>query len=238
MLLTRLTLRQVDGTLTTSLIGEDDLRGLWDGAKGFDELLAGASDFRLLRTTSRSLDEDREERFVSLGHDALAKVAQPWKQELERRAEQRRWQGHGALAAAIAVISPGYFGRRAAVDRATSRHTSARYRRGSKQQRKLAEDAGQKARDEAAGRRAGGGKPTAPGASSSAMGRVLDQGSILGSLVLFAEALSLDQGDSGREEMHRRRWARSCSNVERTLSFGSKTDQSSTPSLARTAGLW
>jgi len=176
VLLTRLTLSQVDGTLTTALLRENDLRRLWDGQSKFDALLPRACDLRLLRTTTRRLDSGTEERLVSLGHDALAKVAHPWKQELERRAERRKWRIRGGIAAAVAVI---FFGislemmhlRQDAVDQAEqSRQHLVRLHVGN-------------------------------GA------RLLDEGNLRGSLLFFAEALALDQGDPRREEMHRRRLA-------------------------------
>jgi tetratricopeptide (TPR) repeat protein len=107
VLLTHLTLRQVDGTLTTGLLHVEDLRDRWDGQTPFDEMLHRACDFRLLRTTTRRLDGRSEVQFVSLGHDALAKVADRWKQELERRDERRRWQIRGGLAAGAALIFAG-----------------------------------------------------------------------------------------------------------------------------------
>jgi hypothetical protein len=79
MLLTILTLRQVDGTTSTALLREEDLRGHWSGRKAFTELIPRACELRLLRMTTRRLDSGREERLISLGHDALAKVAwQKW----------------------------------------------------------------------------------------------------------------------------------------------------------------
>ena len=48
-------------------------------------MLGRANASRLLRTTVRRGDDGTEERSVSLGHDALARVAFPWKQELARR---------------------------------------------------------------------------------------------------------------------------------------------------------
>src|SRR5262249_12821822 len=96
-----------DGTLTTALLREDDVRRLWDGAAPFDAVLPRAHDLRLLRVTTRRLDAGREERLVSLGHDALAKGAAPWKQELERPAERRKWRTRGAVAAVVAVAFAG-----------------------------------------------------------------------------------------------------------------------------------
>ncbi len=104
-LLTRLTLSQVDGTLTTALLREDDLRRRRDGRQSFDALLPRACDLRLLRTTTRRLDSGSDERLVSLGHDALAKVAHPWKQELERRAERIKWRRQAGLVAMASVMA-------------------------------------------------------------------------------------------------------------------------------------
>jgi hypothetical protein len=102
--LTLLTLRQVDGTLTTALLREDDLHHLWEGAALFDAVLPRACDLRLLRVTTRRLDAGHEERLVSLGHDALAKVAEPWRQELERQAERRKWLTLAATVLAVLLV--------------------------------------------------------------------------------------------------------------------------------------
>ena len=56
---------------------------------------------RLLRTTVRRGDDGTEERSVSLGHDALARVAFPWKQELKRRRQLVRWQIGAAVGLAV-----------------------------------------------------------------------------------------------------------------------------------------
>ena len=104
-LMADLTLSQVDGTLTTALVSESDLASRYGCLEGisFADLLGRANASRLLRTTVRRGDDGTEERSVSLGHDALARVAFPWKQELARRAEQRKWRALGVVAAAIAM---------------------------------------------------------------------------------------------------------------------------------------
>jgi WD40 repeat protein len=90
-LLSSLSLSQVDGTLTTALRPEKDLARDYEslGGLSFPLLLERACDLHLLRTTvRRRFDrvEEVEERLVSLGHDALARVAGPWKQELLAKA--------------------------------------------------------------------------------------------------------------------------------------------------------
>ena len=104
VLLTKLTLRQGDGTLTTDLWTDGKFREEWDGRATSDEMLPRACEFRLLRLTTRRIDETTDERLVSLGHDALAKVAQPWKEELEKRAERRKWLRRAVVGALFGVI--------------------------------------------------------------------------------------------------------------------------------------
>ena len=91
-LMADLTLSQVDGTLTTAMVSESDLAERYGSLEGisFADLLGRANASRLLRTTVRRGDDGTEERSVSLGHDALARVAFPWKQELARRRQRVR----------------------------------------------------------------------------------------------------------------------------------------------------
>jgi WD40 repeat protein len=105
-LMADLTLSQVDGTLTTALVSE---RKLAEGyarlaSPSFGEILAGARDRRLLRTTTRRGDDGAEERSVSLGHDALARVAAPWKQELARRRRLVRLRLLAAVGLSLTVL--------------------------------------------------------------------------------------------------------------------------------------
>ena len=109
-LLTGLTLRQGDGTLTTDVCREDSLLRAWGGRTPFDRVLSQACELRLLRTTTRRLDGIHEERLVSLGHDALAKVAEPWRHELEQRAERIKWRKQAALVTAAAVMALAFVG--------------------------------------------------------------------------------------------------------------------------------
>jgi hypothetical protein len=76
-------LQQPDGALTTALVPEEDVRRTWRGRMPFDALLQQASgDLRLLRVSALRLGGANQRLYVSLGHDALAKVADRWKKEL------------------------------------------------------------------------------------------------------------------------------------------------------------
>jgi hypothetical protein len=101
-----LTLSQVDGTLTTALVSERKLAEDYGKKEGisFAEVLRRANGSRLLRTTVRRGDEGTEERSVSLGHDALARVAFPWKQELARRHQLVRWRLGAAAGLALTAL--------------------------------------------------------------------------------------------------------------------------------------
>ncbi|MFO0798483.1 MAG: tetratricopeptide repeat protein [Gemmataceae bacterium] len=106
---TQLFIRQADGTLTTALLPAAFLARHWRGRMPFEEVLrtAGAGDRRLVRVNSLRIGGDEEEqRYVSLGHDALAKVAARWQEE------QRRWvqvRKVAAVAAAVVVVAGTVF---------------------------------------------------------------------------------------------------------------------------------
>ncbi|HYH65670.1 MAG TPA: hypothetical protein VD866_13320, partial [Urbifossiella sp.] len=88
-LLTHLCLSQPDGTLTTALVPADGLARLWRGRMPFGQLLekAAGGEWRLLRVSSLQIGGDAtERRYVSLGHDALAKVVVGWAEQRGRRA--------------------------------------------------------------------------------------------------------------------------------------------------------
>ena len=106
-LMADLTLTQVDGTLATALVSERNLAIRYGGLEGisFTDLVAHACSRRLLRTTVRRGDDGTEERSVSLGHDALAKVAEPWRRELEQKAERVKWRKQAGLVTAAAVLA-------------------------------------------------------------------------------------------------------------------------------------
>ena len=112
-LMASLTLQQPDGSLSTALVPADERRQSWAGAvTPFDDMLARASgpQVRLLRLATLSFGGQGPRPYVSLGHDALAKVAAIWKKELERedfdrtRRTKVRWMAAG-LAAATAVAA-------------------------------------------------------------------------------------------------------------------------------------
>jgi hypothetical protein len=99
-------LRQSDGTLTTALIPEDDLRGAWRGAMPFDAMLRAARDLKLLRVNSLRIGLEEERPYVSLGHDALAKIAYNWDEERKRRA-RRRGMTVAIIATLLVVLAMG-----------------------------------------------------------------------------------------------------------------------------------
>ena len=105
-LMADLTLSQVDGTLTTALVSERKLAEGYEKLEGlsFADLLGRANASRLLRTTVRRGDDGTEERSVSLGHDALARVAFPWKQELARRRQLVRWRLGAVVVLAVTAL--------------------------------------------------------------------------------------------------------------------------------------
>ena len=90
--------------MTTDLVREEDLAGYWKGRTPFPEVLAVAERLRLLRFSTRRLDDGREERSVSLGHDAMAKVAADWGNDLRRRGRRRRTLAAVAGSLALAGI--------------------------------------------------------------------------------------------------------------------------------------
>jgi len=107
-LFTRLYLRQPDGSLTTALVSEDDLTNRWTGRVPFRKLIAEATSSRLLRVNTLSVGGDEERRHISLGHDALAKLAAEWDAELTRAARVfrnvRKGAGLGLVATLLVII--------------------------------------------------------------------------------------------------------------------------------------
>jgi tetratricopeptide (TPR) repeat protein len=103
---TQLFIRQADGTLTTALLPASFLAHYWRGRMPFEDVLrtAGDGDRRLVRVNSLRIGGDQEEqRYVSLGHDALAKVAARWQEEQRRRAQVRKFAAGAAVAVSVAV---------------------------------------------------------------------------------------------------------------------------------------
>jgi formylglycine-generating enzyme required for sulfatase activity len=103
-LFTQLYLRQPDGTLTTALLAETEVRQRWTGRMAFGELLAACNSLRLLRVNNLRIGMDEERRYVSLGHDALARIAAHWDEELSRRAQKRKTRKRVITAAGIALV--------------------------------------------------------------------------------------------------------------------------------------
>ena len=106
-LFTQLYLRQPDGTLTTALMAEDDVRRRWKGRLPFERLLESARDVRLLKVNSLRIGFENERRYVSLGHDALAKIAADWDEELSRGARLRKMMAAIAAVSALALLITG-----------------------------------------------------------------------------------------------------------------------------------
>ena len=129
-LMTDLTLSQADGAQTTALLAERDLRTRYGRLVGlpFDALLDRAVASRLLRASVRRNDAGCEERSLSLGHDALTRVTAPWKQEIERRAERRRWRTVAGLATLVGVLSLAFAGLWVAVVRQDHARQAAKAR--------------------------------------------------------------------------------------------------------------
>ena len=70
-------------------------------------MLRAACDLKLLRVNSLRIGENEERPYVSLGHDALAKVAYDWHEDL-RRGERVRSLIIGMSAiGAVAIIMAG-----------------------------------------------------------------------------------------------------------------------------------
>ena len=103
-LFTQLYLRQPDGTLTTALLAEDEVRKRWTGHMPFDEILSAAETKRLLKVNSMRIGFEEERRYVSLGHDALAKIAADWDEELSRGARLRKMVAITAGVSLVAVV--------------------------------------------------------------------------------------------------------------------------------------
>ena len=107
--MTELYLPQPDGSLTTALLDEESLARKWKGRMKFADLLEQASEgqTRLLRVNKLFIGDGQERRHVSLGHDALAKVAAGWKEELERNARTRKLRVVTAASLAVAGLMFG-----------------------------------------------------------------------------------------------------------------------------------
>lgn len=111
---TQLFIRQADGTLTTALLPASFLAQHWRGRMPFEDVLrtAGDGDRRLVRVNSLRIGGDEEEqRYVSLGHDALAKVAARWQEEQRRRTQARKVVAGAAAVVVAACVGFGLVAR-------------------------------------------------------------------------------------------------------------------------------
>ena len=73
-LLSLLSLRQVDGTMTTGLVREEDLARHWQGGTPFAAMIEKAESLRLVRVSTRSLGATTEERGVFFVHEQLRRA--------------------------------------------------------------------------------------------------------------------------------------------------------------------
>lgn len=101
-LFTQLYLRQPDGTLTTALIPEENLEESWKGKTPFDQLVMTSRSLRLLRVKSLRIGMEMEQRYISLGHDALAKIAAEWDDAIMKSSRVRKL---AAMFGAVSVVA-------------------------------------------------------------------------------------------------------------------------------------
>jgi hypothetical protein len=103
-LFTDLYLKQADGTLTTALLAEDKVRETWTGKMPFDELLKSSCERRLLKVNSLRIGTEDQKRYVSLGHDAIAKIAEEWDRRLSLTTERLKWGAGIILVVSAALV--------------------------------------------------------------------------------------------------------------------------------------
>src|SRR5262249_16780171 len=88
-----------DGSHTTALLSVDEMARRWRGTTPFDRVLREALDLRILQESRLQIGTPNEQRSVSLGHDALAKVVDSWAEGHRIRA--RVWKRTKWTAAAV-----------------------------------------------------------------------------------------------------------------------------------------
>jgi hypothetical protein len=103
-LFTQLYLRQPDGSLTTALLPEEEVQRRWSGRMPYAELIRQAEAMRLVRINTLRIGGGAEGRYVSLGHDSMAKLAAAWDEELSRGARMRKMFTATAAAMALALV--------------------------------------------------------------------------------------------------------------------------------------
>jgi formylglycine-generating enzyme required for sulfatase activity/tetratricopeptide (TPR) repeat protein len=97
--------KQPDGALTTDLLPAEEAARKWDGQMPFETMVKAVSegDWRLLRV-SMVRGEQGERPYLSLGHDALARVAEEWKFRFESRKRVLKWVAGFVAAACLALV--------------------------------------------------------------------------------------------------------------------------------------
>jgi WD40 repeat protein len=98
--------RQGDGTLGTDLLPAEEAERRWGGPMPFEDMLRSTAegDWRVLRLSVLRDEEGRERRYLSLGHDALARVAAEWDETLRRGERIRKWVGVTAAMIVVAAV--------------------------------------------------------------------------------------------------------------------------------------
>ena len=106
-LLSTLYLTQHDGSTTTALQQEDVAAKTWrslGGARPFEDLLAAAQDKRLIRVATMGTGD--KTRYLSLGHDALARITKSWDDEFKYwQRVRRKLLIPSILAVSMAIIA-------------------------------------------------------------------------------------------------------------------------------------
>jgi len=188
-LLTDLYLVQPDGSLTTALADEETLSAKWRGRSRFADVTLWATEgqLRLLRVNQSMTGDGQEKRSLSLGHDALARVAHEWKQEIDRTKAVRKFIATTAASLALAVVMLGLtlWAKKNENRAKEAEHTALTSQRIAQQETKISR--GRLARQYMA----------------EARGKI-EQEDFLGSLPWLVESLTLDE-NTEREKAHRMR---------------------------------
>ena len=104
-LFTQLYLKQPDGSLTTSLLAKEEIQKRWTGRMPLDGLLESCRKLRLLKFNTLRIGMEEERRYVSLGHDALAKIAAYWDEQLSRGERLRKGVAAAGIVSAVAILA-------------------------------------------------------------------------------------------------------------------------------------
>jgi WD40 repeat protein len=132
--------RQANGTLTTWMKPRAELEKEWKGSMAFRDLLTKARQERLLREDNLRIEGEQPQAYIRLGHDALAKVADEWREERDKQEQlsqererarreamqQRRFWAIVVAAALLLALILGLVGRRIYWDSVRIRDEEAR----------------------------------------------------------------------------------------------------------------